>query len=127
MGEKVVKSGWMVQARRASSLRGHATTSPIVGTDGSPCSTETYFRYKHDRPGHCFQGGYKAPLVAGDDVLLEAMRPSTGWASSGGWCGPPWRATPVCEPSSILCGTGPLTIPLRPSTYRTMIIVPAGR
>jgi REP element-mobilizing transposase RayT len=33
-----------------------------------------YFRYKHYRPGHCFQGRYKAPLVAGDDYLLRLTR-----------------------------------------------------
>ena len=33
-----------------------------------------YFRYKHNRPGHCFQGRYKAPLVAGDDYILRLTR-----------------------------------------------------
>jgi REP element-mobilizing transposase RayT len=33
-----------------------------------------YFRYKHYRPGHCFQGRYKAPLVAGDEYLLRLTR-----------------------------------------------------
>lgn len=33
-----------------------------------------YFRYKHDRPGHCFQGRYKAPLVEGDDYILRLIR-----------------------------------------------------
>ena len=33
-----------------------------------------YFRYKHYRPGHCFQGRYKAPLVAGDDYLVRLSR-----------------------------------------------------
>ena len=33
-----------------------------------------YFRYKHNQPGHCFQGRYKAPLVAGDDYILRLTR-----------------------------------------------------
>ncbi|MFZ4394061.1 MAG: transposase [Kiritimatiellia bacterium] len=33
-----------------------------------------YFRYKHNRPGHCFQGRYKAPLVAGEDYILRLTR-----------------------------------------------------
>lgn len=33
-----------------------------------------YFRYKHNRPGHCFQGRYKAPLVGGDDYILRLTR-----------------------------------------------------
>lgn len=33
-----------------------------------------YFRYKHNRPGHCFQGRYKASLVAGDDYALRLTR-----------------------------------------------------
>ena len=33
-----------------------------------------YFRYKHYRPGHCFQGRYNAPLVAGDDYILRLTR-----------------------------------------------------
>lgn len=33
-----------------------------------------YFRYKHYRPGHCFQGRYKAPLVSGDDYVLRLTR-----------------------------------------------------
>ncbi len=33
-----------------------------------------YFRYKHSRPGHCFQGRYKAPLVKGDDYILRLTR-----------------------------------------------------
>lgn len=33
-----------------------------------------YFRYKHYRPGHCFQGRYKAPLVQGDDYILRLTR-----------------------------------------------------
>lgn len=33
-----------------------------------------YFRYKHDRPGHCFQGRYKATLVAGDDYCVRLIR-----------------------------------------------------
>jgi hypothetical protein len=36
----------------------------------------TYFRYKHYRPGHCFQGRYKAPLVAGDEYLLRRFQHS---------------------------------------------------
>jgi len=30
-----------------------------------------YFRYKKSRPGHCFQGRYKAKLVEGDEYLLR--------------------------------------------------------
>ncbi|MEO5367206.1 MAG: transposase [Magnetococcus sp. WYHC-3] len=33
-----------------------------------------YFRYKHNLPGHCFQGRYKAPLVMGDDYILRLTR-----------------------------------------------------
>jgi REP element-mobilizing transposase RayT len=33
-----------------------------------------YFRYKHYRPGHCFQGRYKAPLASGDDYLARLSR-----------------------------------------------------
>lgn len=33
-----------------------------------------YFRYKHYRPGHCFQGRYRAPLVHGDDYVIRLMR-----------------------------------------------------
>ena len=33
-----------------------------------------YFRYKHARPGHCFQGRYKAPLVEGDEYALRLTR-----------------------------------------------------
>ena len=33
-----------------------------------------YFRYKHNRPGHCFQGRYKAPLVAGSEYILRLTR-----------------------------------------------------
>lgn len=33
-----------------------------------------YFRYKRNRPGHCFQGRYKAPLVEGDDYILRLTR-----------------------------------------------------
>jgi len=33
-----------------------------------------YFRFKHYRPGHCFQGRYKAPLVAGDDYVRRLTR-----------------------------------------------------
>ena len=33
-----------------------------------------YFRYKHYRPGHCFQGRYKAPLVEGDDYVTRLTR-----------------------------------------------------
>ena len=33
-----------------------------------------YFRYKHYRPGHCFQGRYHAPLVEGDDYILRLTR-----------------------------------------------------
>lgn len=33
-----------------------------------------YFRYRHRRPGHCFQGRYKAPLVQGDDYILRLTR-----------------------------------------------------
>ena len=33
-----------------------------------------YFRHKHGRPGHCFQGRYGAKLVANDDYLLRLTR-----------------------------------------------------
>jgi putative transposase len=33
-----------------------------------------YFRYKHARPGHCFQGRYGAKLVNGDEYLLRLTR-----------------------------------------------------
>jgi REP element-mobilizing transposase RayT len=33
-----------------------------------------YFRYKRERPGHCFQGRYGAKLAAGDDYLLRLTR-----------------------------------------------------
>jgi len=33
-----------------------------------------YFRYKHYRPGHCFQGRYKSPLVDGDEYIARLTR-----------------------------------------------------
>lgn len=33
-----------------------------------------YFRYRHYRSGRCFQGRYKAPLVAGDDYIVRLSR-----------------------------------------------------
>lgn len=33
-----------------------------------------YYRYKHDRPGHVFQGRYKAKLVDGEEYLLRLTR-----------------------------------------------------
>lgn len=33
-----------------------------------------YFRYKHYRPGHCFQSRYKAPVVEGDDYIVRLTR-----------------------------------------------------
>lgn len=33
-----------------------------------------YYRYKHGKPGHVFQGRYKAKLVGGDDYLLGLTR-----------------------------------------------------
>ncbi|MDD5707468.1 MAG: transposase [Kiritimatiellae bacterium] len=33
-----------------------------------------YFRFKHSRPGHCFQGRYGAKLVAGDRYILGLTR-----------------------------------------------------
>ncbi len=33
-----------------------------------------YYRYKHERPGHVFQGRYKALLVAEEDYLLRLTR-----------------------------------------------------
>ena len=33
-----------------------------------------YFRYKHNKPGHCFQGRYKAKLVEGHDYLVRLTR-----------------------------------------------------
>jgi len=33
-----------------------------------------YFRYKHQRPGHCLQGRYKARLVDGDEYIIRLTR-----------------------------------------------------
>lgn len=33
-----------------------------------------YFRFKHARPGHCFQGRYSAKLVGGDDYIVRLTR-----------------------------------------------------
>jgi len=33
-----------------------------------------YHRYKHKKPGHCFQGRYGAKLVKGDDYILRLTR-----------------------------------------------------
>jgi len=33
-----------------------------------------YFRYKHSRPGHCFQGRYDAKLVDGEDYIVRLTR-----------------------------------------------------
>lgn len=33
-----------------------------------------YFRYKHNKPGHCFQGRYGAKLVDGDDYIVRLTR-----------------------------------------------------
>jgi len=33
-----------------------------------------YFRYRHSKPGHCFQGRYGAKLVEGDDSLVRLTR-----------------------------------------------------
>lgn len=33
-----------------------------------------YFRYKHNKPGHCLQGRYKAKLVEGDDYIIRLTR-----------------------------------------------------
>jgi hypothetical protein len=33
-----------------------------------------YFRYKHSRPGHSFQGRYGAKLVSGDEYLVRLTR-----------------------------------------------------
>ncbi len=33
-----------------------------------------YFRYKHNKPGHCWQGRYGAKLVKGDDYVLRLTR-----------------------------------------------------
>lgn len=33
-----------------------------------------YFRYKHSKPGHCWQGRYGAKLVSGDDYILRLTR-----------------------------------------------------
>lgn len=33
-----------------------------------------YFRHKHGRPGHCFQGRYGAKVVANDEYLLRLTR-----------------------------------------------------
>ena len=33
-----------------------------------------YFRYKHSRPGHCFQGRYGAKLVSDDEYIMRVTR-----------------------------------------------------
>jgi REP element-mobilizing transposase RayT len=33
-----------------------------------------YFRYRHQRPGHCWQGRYGAKLVSGDEYILGLIR-----------------------------------------------------
>ncbi|MEI8241710.1 MAG: transposase [bacterium] len=33
-----------------------------------------YFRYRHTRPGHCWQGRYGAKLVSGDEYILGLIR-----------------------------------------------------
>jgi REP element-mobilizing transposase RayT len=33
-----------------------------------------YFRYKHGKPGHCFQGRYGAKLVGGDEYIIRLTR-----------------------------------------------------
>jgi len=33
-----------------------------------------YFRFKHGRPGHCFQGRYGAKVVSGDEYLVRLTR-----------------------------------------------------
>ena len=33
-----------------------------------------YYRYKHSKPGHCFQGRYGAKLVDGDDYIIRLTR-----------------------------------------------------
>jgi REP element-mobilizing transposase RayT len=33
-----------------------------------------YFRYKHYRPGRCFRGRYRSPLVEGNDYSLRFLR-----------------------------------------------------
>jgi putative transposase len=33
-----------------------------------------YFRFKHTRPGHCFQGRHGARLVEGDEYLVRLTR-----------------------------------------------------
>ena len=33
-----------------------------------------YFRYKHNRPGHCWQGRYGAQLVKGDEYIQKLTR-----------------------------------------------------
>jgi len=33
-----------------------------------------YFRYKHSKPGHCFQGRYGAKLAGGDEYLVRLTR-----------------------------------------------------
>lgn len=37
-------------------------------------SYSMYFRYKHEKPGHCLQGRYKAKLVEGDEYLIRLTR-----------------------------------------------------
>ncbi len=37
-------------------------------------SYSMYHRYKHQKPGHCFQGRYGAKLVKGDDYILRLTR-----------------------------------------------------
>jgi hypothetical protein len=33
-----------------------------------------YYRYKHSKPGHCFQGRYSAKLVGGDEYIISLIR-----------------------------------------------------
>jgi REP element-mobilizing transposase RayT len=33
-----------------------------------------YYRYKHNKPGHCFQGRYGAKLVGGDEYIVRLTR-----------------------------------------------------
>ena len=33
-----------------------------------------YYRYRHNRPGHCFQGRYGSKLVSGDDYVTRLTR-----------------------------------------------------
>jgi len=52
-----------------------------------------YFRFKHKRPGHCFQGRYGAKLVEGDDYIV----PLTRYIHLNPVKGESWAGVPLAE------------------------------